>query len=175
MTYPADFTPAYEALYAALTTCTSKPRALRTEALFARLLGPKDDAAQAYGQTLSKKRCFVKIGAPSSVTEHVNCDFARYFCTVEVLRLYRPGKDLFAAETDAAMRQAMRDAHLVAQALTYPTALSATPDESETGIDGGCLDLSGHTTTGPDHDAANSVVRMVDRFNVSITLASVDL
>jgi hypothetical protein len=175
MTYPVDFTPAYEALYAALTTLTGKPRALQSAATFMRLVGPKDDAAQAYGQTLVGKRCFVKISAPSSVTQHVNCDFARYFCTVEVLRLYRPGKDLFTAETDVAMKQAMRDAHLVAQALTYPTALSVAPDASETGIDGGCLSLAGHTTTGPDHDTANSVVRMVDRFTVSITLASVDL
>lgn len=175
MTRTVDFTPAYEALYAALTTSTGKPRALAASSLFIRLLGPKEDTAAAYGQTLIKPAVHVRIGNLSSVTEHVNCDFARYVGTVDVLRLYRPGKSLFAAETDAAMRQALRDSHLVAQALTYPTALSYTPSGSDTGIDSGCLTLAGHVTTGPDHDERNSVVRAVDRFTISITLASVDL
>lgn len=175
MTLPVDFTPAYDALYAALTTDTGRPRALQSGDLFLRLRGPSEDNSKAYGQTLVGKQVHVRISGLTSVTEHVNCDHARYVGNVDVLRLYRPGKNLFAEETDAALRAALRDSHLVAQALTYPTALELSPAGLETGIDGGCLHLANHTTAGPDHDQTNSVVRCVDRFTISITLASVDL
>jgi len=174
MTLPADFTPAYEALYAALTTVRPHLRSLKTGQTFIRYRGPKDDNARAYNSTLVGKACVVRISGLQMIDQHVNQDRMRYLGTVQIVRLYRPGKDLFDEETDASMRVALRDAHLVAQALTLPPCLAFDPDDNDTGIDGGALHAVDHATTGPDFDARNSVVRAVDRFTISITLSSVD-
>lgn len=174
MTYPADFDPAYGALYAALTSVRPHLRSLKTGETFIRLRAPKDDNAKAYGQTLLQKACVVRIHSPQAISQFVNCGEMTYLCTCEIVRLYRSGTGLFDEETDVAMKNALRDTHLVAQALTLPDCLALDPDGKATGIDGGALHLAGHATTGPDHDPRNSVVRATDRFTISITLRSVD-
>ena len=174
MPYPADFDSAYSALYAALTTVRPHLRSLRTGETFIRLRAPKDDNAKAYNLTLVQKACVLRIHSPQTITQHVNCAEATYLCTCEIVRLYRSGTGLFDEETDAATKRALRDTHLVAQALTLPDCLALDPTGNATGIDGGALHLAGHSTDGPDHDPRNSVVRATDRFTISITLRSVD-
>lgn len=176
MPLPSDFTPASQAIHAAVTTIQSWPGSIPLGELFARLR-TKQDNASASTKVHEKKRVVVLLSQPRVVTEHRNCDRASYELDVSITRLYRPGKVEFDAELDASVNRALRDMHLVAQALTMPPVLAFAPNGEATGIDGGALQTFGRASDGPlvDESAGEGagVVRMTDYFTARITLAAV--
>lgn len=169
MALPTSFEPAVRAVYEHLCDVVTTPRALTSDRLFLRLAARRADADIA-AQAIAQKRVMVVLRDLTVVPgpEMQPSNRLRYAGLIEVVRVYHAGNDLMSEEMERARLLAADDLHHVRAALTYPGALTLTADGSETGIDGGALNATGHRSTGPTPTA--HALTWVDLYPITISL-----
>ena len=169
MALPTTFGPATEAIYEALTTATGKSRAIATEHLFLKLAAKRIDADLA-AQSIVRKRVLVVLKDITSALgpEVQPSNRLRYTGTVEILRVYHAGNDLFSDEMERARLLALDDLHRMRAALCWPGALQFDAALEETGIDGFALNAIGHRSIGPSK--IDGAITWLDLYPITVSL-----
>lgn len=169
MALPTTFGPATEAIYEALTTATGKSRAIATEHLFLKIADKRGDVDLA-SQAMTRKRVLVVFKDITSALgpEVQPSDRLRYTGTVEILRVYHAGNDLFSSEMERARELAANDLHRMRAALCWPGALEKNAALEETGIDGFALNAIGHRSIGPAK--GSGVITWLDLYPFTVSL-----
>lgn len=176
MAYPLSTHPLHQAVLAALTTHTGKPRCLQPDRLFVR--GRPSDflTAPRHHPTAQSPRCFV---APiQSVSDSVTLTMSNrrhVEARVELILWYGGANPLAPLEWSHVVARAEEDIRLVCGALCEPGALLFAPNGEETGADGGSLLEGGssHSISGPIPLTGEvGVVTVVHSFRAGVELTA---
>jgi hypothetical protein len=162
----ASATAARQAVIAALTTVTGKPRALPEASLFRSSL-----VSKAKDRTISarvNKRAFV-LFSDAYIEPGANefGSIIKHFYTVTVECRYAMGSDLFADETNRALDVIDADQPLIRAALCAPGALVGC------GLDGDALRSDAYRTQGPTpprNENGERVLTVTHFFTASIDI-----
>lgn len=180
MALPTSTEPLRLAVLNALTSPTTKPRAIPAGLLFEPALDA--EGAIRAGAPKDRPRAYVVVrdhGPDPDALQLEMSSVRREAVLVEITCFYWSGNPTVRSEVDATLARIESDRQRLLGALLYPESLATDPDGRETGLDGGSLRWDGYSSTGPSPlpvpSGASRVLQVVHRFRVKVELAQLPL